>query len=231
MPFLKDHSKAQLVYLSLMIYLISKISNDKIFNRNNRNLNSKSNEFNKSSTFWIFLITLLIKPECIPLIPIQLYLEDQINLICQNESKRVDRISYTFRILIYIYLGMCSFVNLGNTNSLSTLDVSAGFIGLSEYNLALVSTQMICSIYSTIVFWLIQLIDRFKQMQLSNKQKSLILIFIFTIRLLFLIYYQIVAFILMNHIFVWSVITPKLLYEFALTELFELVLIYAIFII
>lgn len=182
-----------------------------------------------STTVWLLYVALLTKPEHLPLLTAQLVLEEGVNSVCLSESKRDGRTSLTFRIIIYLYMAMCSFANLGNTNSLSTLDVSAGFIGLSEYNLAIVSAQMICSIYSTVVFWLIMLVHRLdRTLKLSSKQKSQIYMFIFSIRLLFLIYFQVVAYILINHLFIWSVITPKLLYEFALTELFELFLIYAL---
>lgn len=236
MPFVNDYLKAQFVYLLLFIYLfirfvnsyLNKDANDCLNNQRKDQRDCSPSEYNTPTTFWIFLISLLIKPEYLPLIPIQLFVEKQTNIICSNESKRKDTSSSTFRIVIYIYLGMCSFVDLGNTNSLSTLDVSAGFIGLNEYNLVLVSAQMICSIYSTLVFWLIRLIGRFNEMRLSTKQKSQVLIFIFMIRLMFLIYFQIVAYLLINHLFIWSVITPKLLYEFSLTELFDLIAVYAI---
>lgn len=184
--------------------------------------------YSSSTTVWLLYVALLTKPEHLPLLAGQLVLEEGVNTVCLNESKRDGRTSLVFRVIIYLYMAMCSFVNLGNTNSLSTLDVSAGFIGLSEYNLAIVSTQMICSIYSTVVFWLMMLVHRLdRTLKLSGKQKSQIYLFIFSIRLLFLIYFQVVAYILINHLFIWSVITPKLLYEFALTELFELFLIYA----
>lgn len=202
-------------------------------NLSNKLCNYQQSEFNTSTSIWILLITLLTKPEYLILIPIQLYLESCIDFICRNEAKKdltTINQSFIFRIVIYVYLGMCSFVNQGNTNSLSTLDVSAGFIGLRNYNLAMVTVQIICSVYSTLVFWLMRLFDRLNMMNnLTNKKRFLILMFLFTMRLLFLIYNQIVSYILINHLFVWSVITPKLLYEFALTELFELIIIFQIF--
>ena len=191
--------------------------------RNESKPNDPLAGYNSSTTVWVLYISLLTKPEHLPLIAAQLVLEEGVNRVCLNESNRDFRISYAFRTIIYIYMAMCSFVNLGNTNSLSTLDVSAGFIGLSQYNLTVVSLQMICSIYSTVVFWLMMLVYR---LNCNAKQRSQVLMFIFSIRLLFLIYFQVVAYILINHLFIWSVITPKLLYEFALTELFELFLLF-----
>lgn len=184
--------------------------------------------YNSSTTVWLLYVSLLTKVEHLPLIAAQLVQEKRVNQVCLNESKRDGRTSFAFRVIIYVYMAMCSFANFGNTNSLSTLDVSAGFVGLNEYNLAAVSLQMICSIYSTVVFWLIMLVHRLdRTLRASSKQKSQVLLFIFSIRLLFLIYFQVVAYILINHLFIWSVITPKLLYEFALSELFELILVYA----
>ena len=188
----------------------------------------RSTGYNAPTTVWLLYVSLLTKVEHLPLLAAQLVLEASLNQICLNESKRDGRTSFAFRTIIHVYMAMCSFANLGNTNSLSTLDVSAGFVGLNEYNLAIVSLQMICSIYSTVVFWLIMLVHRLDYtLRASIKQKSQVLLFIFSIRLLFLVYFQVVAYILINHLFIWSVITPKLLYEFALTELFELILVYA----
>ena len=222
--------KAQIFCLFLAGYSILKVL-QRFLIRNESNLDKDSTSTgyqNSPTAVWLLYVSLLTKVEHLPLIAAQLVLEEGINRVCLNESKRDGRTSFVFRAIIYVYMAMCSFANLGNTNSLSTLDVSAGFIGLSEYNLVIVSVQMICSTYSTVVFWLMMLVYRLdRTLRASGKQKSQFLMFIFSVRLLFLIYFQVVAYILINHLFIWSVITPKLLYEFALTELFELFLVYA----
>ena len=46
----------------------------------------------------------------------------------------------------------------GNSNSISSVDVSAGYVGLEEYNAPLIAVLMVCSTYAGPIFWLISLL-------------------------------------------------------------------------
>ena len=69
-----------------------------------------------------------------------------------------------------------SFAFQGNSNSISTVDVSAGYIGLEDYQPVLIGILMALSTYSGPIFWTISLIKiliEIRCLHPSDKQVSL----------------------------------------------------------
>lgn len=152
----------------------------------------------------------------------------------------------------FIYMYLIN-VHQGNSNSLSTIDVSVGFIGLEDYQLIFGSLLVLLSTYSGPIFWIIALLQIVAECSETNCESNLhdefsksvekktkgqeampldhqnylettvrkkfsrdILEVCFVLvltRTLPLAVYTVMVCAQRYHLFVWTVFSPKLLYE------------------
>jgi GPI ethanolamine phosphate transferase membrane region len=114
-------------------------------------------------------------------------------------------------------VGWAGFFYQGNSNGLASLDVAAGYVGLSSYRPLLVAAQMLAHTYSAPVLVALEVaasqgLDGRWLAAWSGQ------------RLAAAAFYLLVAAWLREHLFVWSVFAPKLLYEGAHTLVYLVVL-------
>ncbi|WAR23878.1 PIGG-like protein [Mya arenaria] len=130
--------------------------------------------------------------------------------------------------------------HMGNSNSLSTVDVSAGYVGLAGYQSTVVGVLLFCSTYAGPGFWLIALVkyhlelgqtqttdkadtDTINHQYPSPTPRFALLTSVHSLlteRLVTLLFYCVVVSSQRYHLFVWTVFSPKLLYEGMLTLVF-----------
>ncbi|XP_062178247.1 GPI ethanolamine phosphate transferase 2 isoform X3 [Alnus glutinosa] len=129
------------------------------------------------------------------------------------------------------YLGMAGHFALGNSNTLATIDVAGAFIGMSSYSTLLSGILMFIITYASPILFLLSMV-----MYISVKDTSYLVIpqnadsgHLLKIMLAFpclvplgvnsilLTTYTIVLLLMRNHLFVWSVFSPKYLYVCATT--------------
>lgn len=133
--------------------------------------------------------------------------------------------------IVYSWMAMCSFFYQGNSNSFSTIDVSAGYLGISSYHPILVGILIVSNTYSGIIFWLFMLLFRIherllllkcncgvKRLPIDVQRCASTLL---CMRYLSFALYLITMVIMRYHLFVWTVFTPKLLYESAHNIIFS----------
>lgn len=171
---------------------------------------------------WLILTSLLSRVENIPLIALNILLEE---LLFNSIKWTLSSQSWNIFVMTYNILGICSFFSQGNSNSISTIDVSSGFVGLESYNLVIVGSLVVCNTYSLYILWFLMMFIRIKEYNNLNRSankfdriKSVTAIII-TIRYSTVIMNQIFSTMLRHHISIWTVITPKFLYEAVLTIL------------
>ncbi|XP_042903555.2 uncharacterized protein [Parasteatoda tepidariorum] len=132
-------------------------------------------------------------------------------------------------ICIYLQMAMYSFFCQGNSNNLSTIDVSSGYVGLSSYQPILVGSLITCNTYRSVILWLLLLYLRglnfFCDPKLKYNPKiftNIINSFLYIIayRFSILALYCIIMYSMKHHLFVLSVFAPKLFYEIAHTFIF-----------
>ncbi|KAG5437593.1 hypothetical protein PCANB_000630 [Pneumocystis canis] len=106
-----------------------------------------------------------------------------------------------------------SFFALGNSNSISSIDLSNAYIGIKDYNVIHVGILTYISNWSGPLWWY------FGCLRLFSKEKYQKNIF-FKFTILLTIFYTILqtflfisCYILRNHIFIWTVFSPKILYH------------------
>lgn len=164
---------------------------------------------------WLLLTQLIGRNHNIPLIAATLLQENFLHKILW-----INRFESVFRICCYLLMSMGSFFYLGNSNSLSTIDVYSGYVGLLSYQPIIVGILITCNTYSTVVLWILLMIYRMqifnpcKSAQISSAQEifhSFVILLMYKIFVLAV--YCIVMFIMKHHLFFLSVFAPKLFYE------------------
>lgn len=111
------------------------------------------------------------------------------------------------------WLAFAHFFYQGNSNSLATIDISAGFVGVTSYRPfvhgALIATQTFGGTFLTYLSYLMHIISRDAQ-----KERWQYPLFVWwTVRLATVSLYLVNVTFQRHHLFILSVFTPKLLYE------------------
>ncbi|KAH9504203.1 hypothetical protein Btru_065307 [Bulinus truncatus] len=125
--------------------------------------------------------------------------------------------------LLYCQLmGQSFFFFQGNSNSLSTLDLTAGYTGLNEFNPFITGFHICLSTFSGTIFWSLTFLKVCCLMSYDKKYHSEAKMYLDVTRsvstlLLSLssrssLYTSLIA-IQRHHLFIWTVFSPKLLYE------------------
>ncbi|GMY12101.1 GPI ethanolamine phosphate transferase 2 isoform X2 [Fagus crenata] len=129
------------------------------------------------------------------------------------------------------YLGMAGHFGLGNSNTLATIDVAGAFIGMSSYSTLLSGILMFIITYASPYLFLLSMV-----MYISVKDTSYLVIpekadsghllknmlafpclIPLGVNSILLTAYTITLLLMRNHLFVWSVFSPKYLYVCATT--------------
>lgn len=214
---------------------------------------------------WLIMSILLVEPWLIPVLSANVLIENLVHRLfsipefmnkplgapghAENRMTLLNQLCC--KLVTYIAFAIASFYQLDNTNSLSTVSVSACFIGLNSYMPPLCAIFMIISIYSTYVYWILMFFIRVKedlfhkwklhdlqtnftidgrlfedclQIAVSNYRTfySLISTLLIT-RFVIMSVNMSVTLLLRDHLFIWSVICPKFLYEFCFTILLPII--------
>lgn len=146
-------------------------------------------------------------------------------LTCKLWNQSCDRIRdpserTIAKIFLHYWTGKLFYFYQGNSNSLSTIDVNAGFVGQSHVHLPLIfifttintfNGQLIALLH--LVYHIIQ--DR-RKLQESNDKTNIKQVLFKWLPLLNLApasFFLVIISILRHHLFIWSVFSPKLLYD------------------
>ncbi|MBA0735112.1 hypothetical protein Gogos_018987, partial [Gossypium gossypioides] len=129
-------------------------------------------------------------------------------------------------IAAFYYLGMTGHFALGNTNTLATIDVAGAFIGISTHSTLLSGILMFIITYASPMFILLSLVMYISMKNMAHlviPEKAgpgdhLMMMLGFSclvplvINSILLTAYTVVLLLMQNHLFVWSVFSPKYLY-------------------
>lgn len=118
----------------------------------------------------------------------------------------------------------------GHTNSIASIDLSNAYVGVQEYDTFLIGTLTFCSNWSASIWWAIAgwaLIENVDKLSVDADMKEEIqpwLSYIVTQSTLFSLVLGLLSIsvtILREHLFIWTVFSPKYLYQIAWTVLFH----------
>lgn len=165
---------------------------------------------------WMLLCLLLHVPQNAPMFTLVIVLENAVNSLLYELP-----LTAVHRALLYLWFGMCCHFYQGNSNKLSTISVSAGYVGVSGYNPLLVGLLMASHTYSSLVFWLLMFWKRFMQPQNQDLKRGhgrtrlLVCCMFLLAKFSTTAWYMALMVIQRYHLFVLSVFSPKLIYEAA----------------
>ncbi|KAL2521817.1 Alkaline-phosphatase-like family protein [Forsythia ovata] len=130
------------------------------------------------------------------------------------------------------YVGMAGHFGLGNTNTLATIDVAGAFIGVSSHSTFISGILMFIITYASPMLALLSMliyvsakdmsafVDTQNEMNFGHLLKMCVgypCLVPLGLNSIFLVAYTIVLLLMRNHLFVWSVFSPKYLYVCATT--------------
>ncbi|KAI2800259.1 hypothetical protein BLOT_013784 [Blomia tropicalis] len=232
---------AQIVYLITSILFVYEMFFQTIFkwlNITTKPNHEKKNIFRTFLKYWTLFASLTMDSLIMPLMACNIIMERFINKTLNHVEFKDHQWKYSrfFRLAIYYSFANGSFYQIGNSNSLSTVNVSSCFIGLNSFQIVPCSLLMINSTYSTYIFWIISFFvhiyeeefesfyhsigDKHSKImhEIYDRLNSTMICFIL-FRFSIMAMNVMVAIILHEHPFVWSIIMPKMLYEAIFTGL------------
>ncbi|EFX79080.1 hypothetical protein DAPPUDRAFT_305035 [Daphnia pulex] len=154
-------------------------------------------------TMWTVLTSLLKRPHNLILTWIHLV---QYSLISPHLTAQLNPF---YNNLAHYWIGMAWYFQEGNGNNLARIDLASGYVGLSSYNVFAVGFLLSCATFSGPVLALLLDIHRQK---LHSKDNTQMYGFIYS-RMLIMAFLFVIVTSLRYHLFVWTVFSPKLLYE------------------
>ncbi|XP_043281141.1 GPI ethanolamine phosphate transferase 2 [Venturia canescens] len=160
---------------------------------------------------WILISSILHRPHNVILLPMQILVSRVMHDIVRANKSGEDIILY-----VYLWMGNVFYFYQGNSNSLATIDVAAGFVGMETYQPLMAGIFLSINTYSAPVLAYLILIYRSTVSEKSKCYMRKILSInrrCALWRFLPLAIYSIIVTIQRFHLFVWTVFSPKVLYE------------------
>ncbi|XP_023003513.1 GPI ethanolamine phosphate transferase 2 isoform X1 [Cucurbita maxima] len=146
-------------------------------------------------------------------------------------SKGMQQQKQWVEVAVLYYIGMAGHFALGNSNSLATIDVAGAFLGVSNYSTLFSGILMFIITYASPTLLLLSMVMyiSIKNLDIAASTQGadsghvlkmtlgLPCLVSLTVNSILLIAYTIVLILMRNHLFVWSVFSPKYLYACATT--------------
>jgi ethanolamine phosphate transferase 2 subunit G len=138
-----------------------------------------------------------------------------IQAVCLVTFISKSSIPTTVSTVLFFFAGRAAWFCLGNSNSLSSIDLASAYIGLDSYDPVNVGILLFLSSYAgPILFSLAQVVVMFEDRTTANARSFLqILPTIATIRCATLVVFCAIITMMRYHLFIWSVFSPKFFYE------------------
>ncbi|XP_065074141.1 GPI ethanolamine phosphate transferase 2 [Ochlerotatus camptorhynchus] len=149
------------------------------------------------------------------------YLVERIDHIAESKTENL-----LLKIVTHVWMGKLFYFYQGNSNNLATVDLNAGYVGLSSFNFTRVGLFLTLNTfngqilsYLMLVYHLMNGILREPTIKSIAVEQSRIIVKQSSLKLLSLLlmapltFYLIIVTLMRNHIFVWTVFSPKIIYD------------------
>lgn len=156
-------------------------------------------------TAWTVLHVLLMRPHNTVLVA---FMTVQQSVLCG--CKLV--LSPSAAAVFYVWMGRAAFFSQGNSNSIATVDVGAGYVGQEDYNAFPVAFLLGLATYAGPIYWFMAFLAKLNTLNPSHRDLHQVYFTVAVTCLLPMVVYA--AFVVTEryHLFVWTVFLPKLLY-------------------
>lgn len=146
-------------------------------------------------------------------IPLLLILEAQFYIL-ENLNLTLIEITTTSLLLQHV-----SFFAFGNSNAISSIDLSSAYNGVSDYNIIAVGLLTFVSNWTGPIFWtsattiILLRLQKSRPQEKNVLQQHIALLSVFVTCSLFFV--MAACTLLRTHLFIWTVFSPKYLYSMA----------------
>lgn len=152
------------------------------------------------------------KPYNIVLIAVLLFTCQKLDKICGHIFVAQPQYQLFVSIIVHTWLGKAIFFYQGNSNSLASIDLNAGYIGLNSFNFAPVAILLTINTFSGPILALLSFVYHFYDCHNYQSIRDILRVVCIIIVIPFL-FYSFIILAFRQHLFIWSVFSPKLLYE------------------
>ncbi|KAJ9603385.1 major facilitator super transporter protein [Cladophialophora chaetospira] len=143
---------------------------------------------------------------------VPLFLFYHVQLWLLRRGRRYSAMEITILAILFQY---ASFFNFGGTNSISTIDLSNAYNGVSGYNVAAVGILTFVSNWAGPIWWAFGICQLFSTPQLRDGGYSFLLVARATFACVHTLSVMVACLVLREHLFIWTVFSPKYLYTAA----------------
>uniref|UniRef100_A0A8B9L0I8 Phosphatidylinositol glycan anchor biosynthesis class G n=1 Tax=Astyanax mexicanus TaxID=7994 RepID=A0A8B9L0I8_ASTMX len=158
----------------------------------------------------VLLVALLVRAHNLPTLACCLLIQ---TLMAQFIWKKLHYDAAQTTIMHY-WFGQAFFYFQGNSNNIATVDISVGFVGLESYVEAPAVFLTAFSTYAGPLLWACHLVCYLSSERDSPALSRACLAYCFALlRSIPAVFYVVLVTALRYHLFIWSVFSPKLLYE------------------
>ncbi|KAM0728286.1 GPI ethanolamine phosphate transferase 2 [Formica fusca] len=159
--------------------------------------------------FWVMISAMLHQPYNVILLPLQIVASSTIDTALKENNLTLD-----LGVFVHCWLGNVFYFYQGNSNSLASINITAGYVGLRSYMPLITGVYLIINTYSAPVLAYFLLVYRRQSSEthctdIIARTSSTFIAW----RLLTMTVYMIIVVGQRHHLFIWSVFSPKLLYE------------------
>ncbi|XP_047507590.1 GPI ethanolamine phosphate transferase 2 isoform X1 [Pieris napi] len=173
----------------------------------------------------MLIIVLLMRPHNVIMVP-SIYITCLLTAKCLDHklldsrpgrnTEGADTLSLT---LAHIWIGAVFYFYQGNSNSLASVDLGSGYVGLSEYSPVRVAARMGLHAYAGPALSGAHLFCSLPYTDINRYRQAVwrVTNIMALQRVYQVVIYCVIAIIFRHHLFVWSVFSPKLLYDFVAT--------------
>ncbi|CAG5127325.1 unnamed protein product [Candidula unifasciata] len=173
---------------------------------------------------FLCFMCLVLRPHNLPVVAVMSLVEQMMTPVVIRF-----RMQPTYIVLYCLWMGQAFFFFQGNSNSLSTLDLTTGYTGLEEFTPAMTGPLLALATYAGTIFWIVTFLrivclmcdkdykcSEYRYVLLPSVLTGACSTLLLS-RALPASIYTVLMSTQRYHLFVWTVFSPKLLYEGANT--------------
>ncbi|XP_071954427.1 GPI ethanolamine phosphate transferase 2-like isoform X2 [Antedon mediterranea] len=215
----KGIAEARITFVLLLLKIFSAIFNYlQNISKHLLKTKSQSSTNNNSGTrllsilyeSFILFVVLLLRPHNTAVVAMTLFIQRSLEDILFKLSLK----AWNWSVICF-WMGQTTFYHQGNSNSIATIDLSSGYVGLDSHDPAFVGTFLLVATNFGPVSWMLTLLKQstYNSHKIDSTALPQAFLSLMLCRALPLAAYTIVVSSQRYHLFIWSVFSPKLLYE------------------
>ncbi|KIW27472.1 uncharacterized protein PV07_07206 [Cladophialophora immunda] len=162
------------------------------------------------TAFQDVLSLLLITQTRTVYVPLFLFFNLQLYLLRRGRRRSVGEIAVLALLFQY-----ASFFTFGSTNSIATIDLSNAYNGVAGYNMAAVGILTFISNWVGPIWWSFAICQLFSSLHLQGGAYSFLFTALATFSCIHALSVMVACMVLREHLFIWTVFSPKYLYTAA----------------